>query len=109
MAAGRKSFDDQKHEPVSDIDTEWVDSLKALDPERPIREADISCMPCGPFFKNRHAIIPGLARFNLAWRETSALLSCRGAKNLLRGQQLSRPSVKSKTPSYVAARRFTPI
>ena len=26
---------------MSDIDTEWVDSLKALDPERPIREADI--------------------------------------------------------------------
>jgi hypothetical protein len=32
---------EEKHEPVSDIDTEWVDSLKALDPERPIREADI--------------------------------------------------------------------
>jgi hypothetical protein len=31
----------EKHEPVSDIDTEWVDGLKALDPERPIREADI--------------------------------------------------------------------
>jgi hypothetical protein len=29
------------HEPVSDIDTVVVDSLKALDPERPIREADI--------------------------------------------------------------------
>ena len=26
---------------MSDIDTEWVDGLKALDPERPIREADI--------------------------------------------------------------------
>ena len=25
---------------MSDIDTELVDSLKALDPERPIREAD---------------------------------------------------------------------
>jgi hypothetical protein len=31
----------QKHEPVSDIDTIVVDSLKALDPEWPIREADI--------------------------------------------------------------------
>ncbi len=30
------------HEPVSDIDTAVVDSLKALDPKRPIREADIS-------------------------------------------------------------------
>ena len=46
-------------------------------------------MLCGQFFKNRHAIIPDLARFNLAWHETSALLSCRGAKNLLIGQQLS--------------------
>ena len=26
---------------MSDIDTEVVDGLKALDPERPIREADI--------------------------------------------------------------------
>ena len=32
---------EEKHEPVSDIDTVLVDSLKALDPERPIREADI--------------------------------------------------------------------
>jgi hypothetical protein len=60
-----------------------------------------ACMPCGPFFKNRHAIIPGLARFDLAWHETFALLSCRDVKNLLRGQQPSRPSVKSNTPSYV--------
>jgi hypothetical protein len=32
---------EEKHEPVSDIDTAVVDSLKALDPKRPIREADI--------------------------------------------------------------------
>jgi hypothetical protein len=32
---------EEKHEPASDVDTELVDSLKALDPERPIREADI--------------------------------------------------------------------
>jgi hypothetical protein len=30
---------EEKREPVSDIDTAVVDSLKALDPERPIREA----------------------------------------------------------------------
>ena len=30
---------EEKHEPVSDIDTAVVDSLKALDPGRPIREA----------------------------------------------------------------------
>ncbi len=33
---------EEKHEPVSDIDTVVVDSLKALDPEWPIREADIA-------------------------------------------------------------------
>ena len=33
---------EEKHEPVSDIDTLVVDSLKALDPEWPIREADIA-------------------------------------------------------------------
>jgi hypothetical protein len=31
----------EKREPVSDIDTAAADSLKVLDPERPIREADI--------------------------------------------------------------------
>jgi hypothetical protein len=31
----------EKHEPVGDIDTAEVDSLKALDPNRPIREADV--------------------------------------------------------------------
>src|SRR5262249_52477083 len=38
---------EEKHEPVSDIDTVVVDSLKALDPEWPIREADI-CVECAP-------------------------------------------------------------
>src|SRR6266403_1436449 len=32
---------EEKHEPASDINTEGADSLKALDPKRPIREADI--------------------------------------------------------------------
>jgi hypothetical protein len=32
---------EEKHEPASDTDTAVVDSLKALDLERPIREADI--------------------------------------------------------------------
>ena len=34
---------EEKREPVSDIDTAAADSLKVLDPERPIREADVSC------------------------------------------------------------------
>jgi hypothetical protein len=33
---------EEKHEPVSDIDTAAADSLKVLDLKRPIREADIS-------------------------------------------------------------------
>jgi hypothetical protein len=32
---------EEKHEPVSDIDTEAVDTLKALDPNPPIREPNI--------------------------------------------------------------------
>ena len=36
---------EEKREPVSDIDTAVVDSLKALDLKRPIREADID-RPC---------------------------------------------------------------
>ncbi len=32
---------EEKREPVSDINAGVVDSLKALDPKRPIREADI--------------------------------------------------------------------
>ena len=34
----------EKHEPASDIDAA-VDGLKALDPTRPIREADIAAPP----------------------------------------------------------------
>ncbi len=33
---------EEKHEPVSDIDTAEADSLKALDPNRPIREAGMA-------------------------------------------------------------------
>ena len=32
---------EEKHEPASDVDTVVVDSLKALDPKRPIREAEV--------------------------------------------------------------------
>ena len=35
---------EEKREPVSDIGTEAVDGLKVLDPNRPIREADVSRM-----------------------------------------------------------------
>jgi hypothetical protein len=41
MRIGISADSEEKHEPVSDIDTVVVDSLKVLDPKRPIREADM--------------------------------------------------------------------
>jgi hypothetical protein len=41
MMEGLGADSEEKHEPAGDIDTAAVDSLKALDPKRPIREADI--------------------------------------------------------------------
>ena len=41
MMEGPSANSEEKHEPVGDIDTAAGESLKALDPERPIREADI--------------------------------------------------------------------
>jgi hypothetical protein len=38
---------EEKREPVSDIDTAVVDSLKVLDPKRPIREGDIGSVTSG--------------------------------------------------------------
>ncbi len=42
MMEGPGADSEEKHEPVSDVDTAVVESLKALDPKRPIREADIA-------------------------------------------------------------------
>ena len=36
---------EEKREPASDIDTATVDGMKALDPDRPIREADMCANP----------------------------------------------------------------
>src|ERR1035437_4054378 len=49
---------EEKREPVSDIDTAEVDSLKALDPNRPIREADkiLQCRECPLCTKSRHSL-----------------------------------------------------
>ena len=41
MSAWTYRQSDGKREPASDIDTVVVDSLKALDPKWPIREADM--------------------------------------------------------------------
>ena len=42
MMEGPWADSEEKREPVSDIDTAVADSLKVLDPNRPIREADIN-------------------------------------------------------------------
>src|SRR6516164_6806029 len=47
----------EKHEPASDIDAA-VDGLKALDPTRPIREADISACLCNVRFTAGHRGCP---------------------------------------------------
>jgi hypothetical protein len=44
------------HEPASDIDTAVVDGLKAIDPTRPIREADIEAPPPDVRFTPKAAI-----------------------------------------------------
>src|SRR5271170_1662278 len=36
---------EEKHEPVGDTNTAKMNSLKVLDPKRPIREADIGFLP----------------------------------------------------------------
>ena len=41
MMEGPCAESEEKHEPASDADAAVVDSLKALDPNRPIREADM--------------------------------------------------------------------
>jgi len=41
MVEGPGADSEEKHEPVSDIDTAAADSPKVLDLKRPIREADI--------------------------------------------------------------------
>ena len=42
MLEGPCAESEEKHEPASDADAAVVDSLKALDLNRPIREADIT-------------------------------------------------------------------
>ena len=41
MVEGPGADSEEKREPVRDIDTAVVDSLKVLDPNRPIREAEV--------------------------------------------------------------------
>ena len=54
MMEGPGANSEEKHEPASYIDTALVDSLKALDPEGPIREAD---MPANGSFAPEAAVL----------------------------------------------------
>jgi hypothetical protein len=45
---------EEKHEPASDIDTALMDSLKVLDPEGPIREADMRWLLRHVGFRGHH-------------------------------------------------------
>jgi hypothetical protein len=44
MVEGPGADSEEKREPASDINTRVVESLKVLDPNRPIREADITLL-----------------------------------------------------------------
>ena len=59
---------------MSDIDTAVVDSLKALDPERPIREADMALVGQGNYDDVRDPRATLAARFCC-----DAKYSCRSA------------------------------
>src|SRR6476659_3418905 len=62
---------EEKHEPASDIDTALMDSLKVLDPEGPIREADMPQAPAATEDKVMSKIleIPIARRFSpIFWR-----------------------------------------
>src|SRR6516165_1465547 len=59
----------EKHEPASDIDTAVAESLKALDPNRPIREADIRARPSNlRFTPNSGHQLSALGRFKGSFR-----------------------------------------
>src|SRR5665213_992522 len=55
----------EKREPVSDIDTAVVDSLKVLDPKRPIREADIDAETTTAHLLSARRTVGSLASFYL--------------------------------------------
>jgi len=48
MLEGPCAESEEKHEPASDADAAVVDSLKALDLNRPIREADMTFVASQP-------------------------------------------------------------
>ena len=85
----------KRHEPVSDINTKAVDSLKTLDPHRPIREADITpdkiAIPCPidlPFYS---------ATIIQVSVEEAVMATKRKAKGKARGKRKKAPVSKTDT------------
>ncbi len=69
MMEGPCADSEEKQEPVSDIDTVMVDSLKVLDPRRPIREADIVKPTLAPSPPSRMKVPPAkMSLFTLGGR-----------------------------------------
>ena len=66
---------EEKHEPASDIDTALMDSLKVLDPDGPIREADITKPSSLVRFVPKAVVRPELSDFTI--RRGSGELSTR--------------------------------
>ena len=84
---------EEKHEPVSDIDTAVADSLKVLDLKRPIREADVRCAnrnasfgPAGEVDAGALSLPPPLAH-SCCYVDARSL-----ARNRARGHNGGRPA-----------------
>jgi len=72
MLEGPCAESEEKHEPASDADAAVVDSLKALDLNRPIREADIA-------ERNRHVrFVPQADIMQCSSRTGSRVLAVTG-------------------------------
>jgi hypothetical protein len=92
---------EEKQEPVSDIDTEAVDSLKVLDPNRPIREATKFCSAAkrryGPLAANGACPSGGMCA---AQSPISKLTSCQGRRRP-KSDQLRQIGIRGKLRQIV--------
>jgi hypothetical protein len=90
---------EKKREPVSDINTAVVDSLKVLDPKRPIREADITAFSKGcevgsalPALANLRLLFDGnrcqagaIANLTLLHRKSRVAMNSRPGRSVVVG------------------------
>ena len=92
---------EEKHEPVSDIDTVVVDSLKALDPEWPIREAAVSFRCSGFATGSGSAITLALTTFPPLIVKTRTLSEAFGVITI--SPALAAPTVTSSAATTAAS------